>query len=103
MELDHTAGLVDPSELLANIEAQICKVKDEALSRKEIMEKIDRWLSACDEEKWLEDYNLVSYHIMFRMCKTDIRVLSLPIYHFFFIDLPGSQSLQCWKRCTYKP
>ncbi|XP_047961346.1 65-kDa microtubule-associated protein 6 [Salvia hispanica] len=52
------SGLVDPSELLANIEAQICKVKDEALSRKEIMEKIDRWLSACDEEKWLEDYNL---------------------------------------------
>ncbi|KAL1550601.1 65-kDa microtubule-associated protein 6 [Salvia divinorum] len=52
------SGLVDPCELLANIEAQICRVKDEALSRKEIMEKIDRWLSACDEEKWLEDYNL---------------------------------------------
>ncbi|KAH6809771.1 Microtubule associated protein family protein [Perilla frutescens var. frutescens] len=51
------SGLVDPCELLANIEAQICKSKDEALSRKEIMEKIDRWLSACDEEKWLEDYN----------------------------------------------
>lgn len=59
-ELGHTAGLVDPCELLANIEAQICKAKNEALSRKEIMEKIDRWLSACDEEKWLEDYNLVS-------------------------------------------
>ncbi|XP_047974183.1 65-kDa microtubule-associated protein 6-like [Salvia hispanica] len=52
------SGLVDPCELLANIEAQICKVKDEAYSRKEIMERIDRWLSACDEEKWLDDYNL---------------------------------------------
>ncbi|XP_057774061.1 65-kDa microtubule-associated protein 6-like isoform X2 [Salvia miltiorrhiza] len=52
------SGLVDPCELLANIEAQICKVKDEAFSRKEIMERIDRWLAACDEEKWLEDYNL---------------------------------------------
>ncbi|XP_042066457.1 65-kDa microtubule-associated protein 6-like [Salvia splendens] len=52
------SGLVDPCELLANIEAQICKVKDEAFSRKEIMERIDRWLSACDEEKWLDDYNL---------------------------------------------
>ncbi|KAL8519740.1 hypothetical protein ACS0TY_010613 [Phlomoides rotata] len=51
------SGLVDPCELLANIEAEICKAKDEALSRREIMEKIDRWLSACDEEKWLEDYN----------------------------------------------
>lgn len=51
------SGLVDPGELLANIEAQINKVKDEALSRKEIMDRIERWLSACDEENWLEDYN----------------------------------------------
>ncbi|KAJ0094895.1 hypothetical protein Patl1_15660 [Pistacia atlantica] len=51
------SGLVDPSELLANIEAQISKVKDEALSRKDIMDRIDRWLSACEEEKWLEEYN----------------------------------------------
>ncbi|OMO60832.1 Microtubule-associated protein, MAP65/Ase1/PRC1 [Corchorus capsularis] len=51
------SGLVDPSELLANIEAQITKAKDEALSRKEIMDRIDRWLSACEEENWLEDYN----------------------------------------------
>ncbi|PIN00851.1 Microtubule-associated protein essential for anaphase spindle elongation [Handroanthus impetiginosus] len=51
------SGLVDPCELLANIETQICKAKGEVLSRKEIMDKIDRWLSACDEEKWLEDYN----------------------------------------------
>lgn len=52
------SGLVDPSELLANIEAQITKAKDEALSRKEIMDRIERWLSACEEENWLEDYNL---------------------------------------------
>lgn len=52
------SGLVDPSELLANIEAQIGKVKAEALSRKEIMDRIERWLSACEEENWLEDYNL---------------------------------------------
>ncbi|KAH9794351.1 hypothetical protein WN944_011381 [Citrus x changshan-huyou] len=51
------SGLVDPSELLANIEAQIVKVKDEALSRKDIMDRIDRWLYACEEEKWLEEYN----------------------------------------------
>ncbi|KAG2701720.1 hypothetical protein I3760_06G057600 [Carya illinoinensis] len=51
------SGLVDPSELLANIEAQIARIKQEALSRKEIMDRIDRWLSACEEENWLEDYN----------------------------------------------
>ncbi|KAM3327726.1 65-kDa microtubule-associated protein 6 isoform X1 [Capsicum galapagoense] len=51
------SGLVDPCELLANIEAQINKAKDEALSRKDIMDRIDWWLSACEEENWLEDYN----------------------------------------------
>ncbi|KAL3830714.1 hypothetical protein ACJIZ3_019516 [Penstemon smallii] len=51
------SGLVDPCELLANIESQIYKAKDEALSRGEIMDRIDKWLSACNEENWLEDYN----------------------------------------------
>ncbi|KAI3824360.1 hypothetical protein L1987_05818 [Smallanthus sonchifolius] len=52
------SGLVDPSELLAKIEAQISEVSNEALSRKEIMDRVDRWLSACEEENWLEEYNL---------------------------------------------
>ncbi|KAF3594125.1 hypothetical protein DY000_02024994 [Brassica cretica] len=52
------SGLVDPSELLANIEMHINKIKDEAQSRKDIMDRIDRWLSACEEENWLEEYNL---------------------------------------------
>ncbi|KAM7270385.1 hypothetical protein ACFE04_029599 [Oxalis oulophora] len=52
------SGLVDPSELLANIETQIALAKEEAASRKEIMERIDRWLAACEEENWLEEYNL---------------------------------------------
>ncbi|OIW17358.1 hypothetical protein TanjilG_22470 [Lupinus angustifolius] len=51
------SGLVDPSELLANIEVQIIKAKDEAMSRKEITDRIDKWLSACAEENWLENYN----------------------------------------------
>ena len=51
---------MDPSELLVNIEAQINKTKDEARSRKDIMDRIERWLCACDEENWLEEYNRVS-------------------------------------------
>lgn len=58
------SGLVDPSELLANIEAQIVKAKEEAASRKDIMDRIDRWISACEEEKWLEEYNQVSIKII---------------------------------------
>lgn len=57
---------MDPCELLANIEEEIIKAKNEAASRKEIIDRIERWLSACEEENWLEDYNLVSiiyYHL----------------------------------------
>ncbi|KAI5410861.1 hypothetical protein KIW84_056128, partial [Lathyrus oleraceus] len=41
------SGLVDPCELLANIEAQIVKAKDEALSRRDETDRIDKWLFAC--------------------------------------------------------
>ncbi|KAJ7552872.1 hypothetical protein O6H91_06G073700 [Diphasiastrum complanatum] len=51
------SGMVDASELLASIEEQISKAKEEALSRKEILDKIDKWMVACEEESWLEDYN----------------------------------------------
>ncbi|KAL6846480.1 hypothetical protein ACP4OV_023928 [Aristida adscensionis] len=51
------SGLIDPSELLANIESQILKAKEESLSRKDIMDRIDKWIAACDEEAWLEEYN----------------------------------------------
>ena len=51
---------MDPCELLTSIEGQIDNAKVEALSRKEIIDRIERWLSACEEENWLEDYNLVS-------------------------------------------
>lgn len=58
------AGLVDPSELLANIEAQIMKARDEALSRKEVTDRIDKWLSACEEENWLDEYSQVSQELL---------------------------------------
>ncbi|CAI0553070.1 unnamed protein product [Linum tenue] len=52
------SGLVDPGELLASIDAQITKAKEQSMSRKEIMDRLDRWLLACEEENWLEDYEL---------------------------------------------
>ncbi|KMZ75604.1 Microtubule-associated protein MAP65-1a [Zostera marina] len=51
------SGSVEPSELLADMENQIIKAKEEALSRKDILEKVEKWMSACEEESWLEDYN----------------------------------------------
>ncbi|KAJ1407225.1 Microtubule associated protein [Sesbania bispinosa] len=43
--------------LLEQIEHQITKTKEEALSRKEILEKVEKWLAATQEESWLEEYN----------------------------------------------
>ena len=56
------AGNVEPSELIADMESQISKAKEEALSRKEILDRVEKWMSACEEESWLEDYNRVLCH-----------------------------------------
>ncbi|CAH1412125.1 unnamed protein product [Lactuca virosa] len=51
------SGAVDPLYLLEQIDLQMSKVKEEASARKDILEKIDKWLAACEEETWLEEYN----------------------------------------------
>ncbi|KAL7584757.1 65-kDa microtubule-associated protein 1 [Lactuca sativa] len=51
------SGHVEPSDLVADMDAQIIKAKEEALSRKDILDKVEKWMSACEEESWLEDYN----------------------------------------------
>ncbi|PIA36922.1 hypothetical protein AQUCO_03200110v1 [Aquilegia coerulea] len=48
---------VEPSELLADMDSQIVRAKEEALSRKDILDKVEKWMAACEEESWLEDYN----------------------------------------------
>lgn len=51
------SGLVDPSELLTNIEGQIAKAKEESSIRKDIVDRVSKWEAACAEERWLEEYN----------------------------------------------
>ncbi|KAH9574264.1 hypothetical protein CY35_01G047700 [Sphagnum magellanicum] len=51
------SGIVDPTQLLSQMEKQIVQAKQGALTRKEILEKMEKWMSACEEEGWLEDYN----------------------------------------------
>ena len=53
------SGNVEPTELLADMDNQIVKAKEESLSRKDILDKIEKWMSACEEESWLEDYSRV--------------------------------------------
>ncbi|KAI5564371.1 hypothetical protein BDE02_14G055700 [Populus trichocarpa] len=51
------SGVEDPMHLLEEIELDIAMVKEEASSRKDILDKVEKWLTACDEESWLEEYN----------------------------------------------
>ncbi|PKU70020.1 65-kDa microtubule-associated protein 3 [Dendrobium catenatum] len=56
-ENDCFAESLDSSLVLEQIEAQISILKEEAFSRKEILERVEKWFAACEEESWLEDYN----------------------------------------------
>ncbi|KAK8662048.1 hypothetical protein V6N13_091636 [Hibiscus sabdariffa] len=47
---------VDLSNLLSSMDDQIAKAKQEALSRKDILDKVDKWKHASEEEKWLDEY-----------------------------------------------
>ncbi|KAH6770827.1 Microtubule associated protein family protein [Perilla frutescens var. hirtella] len=51
------SGPVDAAIMLDQIELKIARAKEEALSRKEILEKVEKWMALCEEESWLEKYN----------------------------------------------
>ena len=55
------SGNVEPSQLLADMDNQIVKAKEVASSRKDILDKVEKWMSACEEESWLEDYMMVYF------------------------------------------
>ncbi|WOK95958.1 65-kDa microtubule-associated protein 5 [Canna indica] len=50
------SGKADLSELLTNLDNQIEKAKELALSRKDILERMEKWQFASEEESWLDDY-----------------------------------------------
>lgn len=52
------SGAVDDADaVLEQIELQIAQVKEEAFSRKDILDRVEKWIAACEEECWLEEYN----------------------------------------------
>ncbi|PWA98831.1 microtubule-associated protein 65-8 [Artemisia annua] len=62
-EMEHVVssikrGEMDYADLLKSMDEQIARAEDEALSRKMIMEKVEKWALARDEERWLEEYNM---------------------------------------------
>ncbi|KAJ0969196.1 hypothetical protein J5N97_022073 [Dioscorea zingiberensis] len=62
-EMDHImklilSGEMDHADLLTSMDERIYRAREEACSRKDIMEKVERWMGACTEERWLEEYNM---------------------------------------------
>ncbi|KAL7093936.1 hypothetical protein ACP275_11G070400 [Erythranthe tilingii] len=51
------SGEIDHAEILSSMDEQISRAREEAASRKVIMEKVEKWILARDEERWLEEYN----------------------------------------------
>ncbi|KAJ8547710.1 hypothetical protein K7X08_011296 [Anisodus acutangulus] len=52
------SGEIDHADLLTSMDKQISQAQEEASSRKAIMEKVEKWILACDEERWLEEYSM---------------------------------------------
>lgn len=52
-------GNVDLLDLLSSMDDQIVKAKEQAVSRKDILDKVEKWRYATDEENWLEEYERV--------------------------------------------
>ncbi|XP_042057239.1 65-kDa microtubule-associated protein 8-like isoform X1 [Salvia splendens] len=52
------SGEIDHADLLTSMDEQISRAEEEASSRKVIMEKVEKWILACDEELWLEEYSM---------------------------------------------
>ncbi|XP_051121204.1 65-kDa microtubule-associated protein 8 [Andrographis paniculata] len=51
------SGEIDHADLLTSVDEQISRAEEEAASRKMIMEKVEKWILARDEERWLEEYS----------------------------------------------
>jgi len=77
------SGDIEPTELLADMDNQIAKAKEEAFSRKDILDKVEKWMSACEEESWLEDYNrvIIISLVHFFLCPVLVREVNQDIYY----------------------
>ncbi|PIN14063.1 hypothetical protein CDL12_13300 [Handroanthus impetiginosus] len=53
------SGSIDLSDLLSSMDDQIVKAKEQAQSRKDILDKVEKWRHASEEESWLDEYERV--------------------------------------------
>ncbi|XP_057453532.1 65-kDa microtubule-associated protein 5 [Lotus japonicus] len=50
------SGNIDLSDLLQSMDDQIRQAKEQAQSRREILDRVEKWRFAAEEEKWLDEY-----------------------------------------------
>ncbi|XP_020572769.1 65-kDa microtubule-associated protein 5-like [Phalaenopsis equestris] len=50
------SGKADLSLLLSDIDNQISIAQEQAARRKDILERVEKWIFACQEEMWLDEY-----------------------------------------------
>ncbi|KAK6934019.1 hypothetical protein RJ641_036913 [Dillenia turbinata] len=50
------SGNIDLSDLLSGMDDEIQKAKEQAFSRADILEKVEKWRHASQEENWLDEY-----------------------------------------------
>ncbi|CAM0947341.1 unnamed protein product [Alopecurus aequalis] len=54
---DDGEGAAERSLMLARLDTQISEARDEEFSRKDVLERMERWQAAIEVESWLEEYN----------------------------------------------
>uniref|UniRef100_A0A453N4G6 65-kDa microtubule-associated protein 3 n=1 Tax=Aegilops tauschii subsp. strangulata TaxID=200361 RepID=A0A453N4G6_AEGTS len=54
---DGCADAAERSLVLERLDARISEARDEEFSRKEVLERMEKWQVALEEESWLEEYN----------------------------------------------
>ncbi|KAL5208806.1 hypothetical protein ABZP36_033241 [Zizania latifolia] len=57
MMFDAIDSDAERSVILERLELQISEAKDEEFSRRDVLERMEKWQAALEEESWLEEYN----------------------------------------------
>lgn len=106
--MKYITGEIDHADLLMSMDEQISKAKEEASSRKAIMEKVEKWVIARDEERWLEEYSRVNslFLLMLPIWKISCSLSFLGAnVHALFIhfNFPGWESVFSKQRSSQEP
>lgn len=68
-------GSVDLSDLMDGMDGRIAKAREQATSRKDILEKVEKWKFAAEEESWLDEYERVHLFISLKFLLNSVHVL----------------------------